>query len=144
MVDDVVLPLDHIFFLLTDIFIFVIYLKGTSVGIRCLDGVVLGVEKLIISPMIVPGSGRRVFNVAPHIGMSLAGLTADQRQIVVRARSEASQYLDSFAVPIPPRILAERVAAFMHAYVIDRLMHFFVYYWLFATSSLIFLFDMFL
>ena len=38
-------------------------------GLRCCDGVVLGVEKLVVSKMLVEGSNRRIFNVDKHVGM---------------------------------------------------------------------------
>ncbi len=37
-------------------------------GIRCVDGVVLGVEKLLLSRMLAPGSGTRLHSVEDHIG----------------------------------------------------------------------------
>ena len=39
--------------------------SGTVVGIRCADGVVLGVEKVMLSKMLLPSSNRRVAAVAP-------------------------------------------------------------------------------
>ena len=42
--------------------------SGTAVGVRCKDGVILGVEKLLASKMLVPGSGRRVQTIDEHVG----------------------------------------------------------------------------
>ena len=36
--------------------------SGTAVGVRCKDGVLLAVEKLLVSKMLVPGSNRSVFS----------------------------------------------------------------------------------
>lgn len=36
---------------------------------RTKDGVVFGVENLIQSKLLVPGSNRRIFNVDSHIGL---------------------------------------------------------------------------
>ncbi|KAL0404707.1 UNVERIFIED_CONTAM: Proteasome subunit alpha type-3 [Sesamum radiatum] len=66
--------------------------SGTVVAIRCKDGVVMGVEKLIASKMMLPGSNRRIHAVHRHSGMAVAGLAADGRQIVTRAKSEATNY----------------------------------------------------
>ena len=41
----------------------------TAVGVRCRDGVILGVEKLIASKLLTPGSGRRLHTVDEHIGV---------------------------------------------------------------------------
>lgn len=42
---------------------------GTVIGLKCKDGIVLGVEKLVASKLLVPGSNRRIFNVDHHIGL---------------------------------------------------------------------------
>ncbi|PPS09974.1 hypothetical protein GOBAR_AA10677 [Gossypium barbadense] len=62
--------------------------SGTVVGIKCKDGIVMGVEKLIASKMMLPGSNRRIHSVHRHSGMAVAGLAADE--------------------------LAERVASYVH------------------------------
>ena len=43
--------------------------KRTAVGLRVKDGVVLAVEKLAQSPLLVPGSNRRILSVTKHIGL---------------------------------------------------------------------------
>ena len=45
------------------------------IGLRCKDGVVLAVEKLIISKLLVEGSNRRIYNVDRHAGV-VSGLPA--------------------------------------------------------------------
>jgi 20S proteasome subunit alpha 7 len=42
---------------------------GTAIGLKCKDGVVLAVEKLVTSKLLVPGSNRRIFNVDLHAGL---------------------------------------------------------------------------
>lgn len=42
---------------------------STAVAIRCKDGVVFGVEKLITSKLYEPGTGKRIFSIDRHIGM---------------------------------------------------------------------------
>ena len=42
---------------------------GTAIGLKCKDGVVLAVEKLVTSRLKVPGSNRRIFNVDLHAGL---------------------------------------------------------------------------
>ncbi|CAM6030951.1 unnamed protein product [Sphagnum balticum] len=88
--------------------------SGTVVGIKCKDGVVLGVEKLIPSKMLLEGSNRRIHAVHKHAGMAVAGLAADGRQIVGRARAEASQYLSFYGEDIPIKELCDRVAHYVH------------------------------
>ncbi|KAL6009796.1 Phosphoprotein associated with glycosphingolipid-enriched microdomains 1 [Asimina triloba] len=89
---------------------------------------VSGVEKLIASKMMLPGSNRRIHSVHRHSGMvgllkppvlpdlrdAVAGLAADGRQIVARAKSEASSYESVYGEPIPVKELADRVAGYVH------------------------------
>lgn len=42
---------------------------GTVIGIRCTDGVVLAVEKLITSKLVVASSNKRIATVDTHIGI---------------------------------------------------------------------------
>ncbi|XP_039012896.1 proteasome subunit alpha type-3-like [Hibiscus syriacus] len=88
--------------------------SGTVIGIKCKDGIVMGVEKLIASKMMLPCSNRRIHSVHRHSGMAVAGLAADGRQIVARAKSEATNYQSVYGEPIPVKELAERVASYVH------------------------------
>jgi len=93
--------------------------SGTAVGIRCKDGVVMGVEKPKLSKMLVEGSNRRVFTIDKHSGMCLSGLMADARQVVNYARQEANQYLDFYGGAIPGNVLCDRIASLMHIYTLS-------------------------
>jgi len=86
------------------------------VGIRCVDGVVLGVEKLINSKMLVESSNRQIMNVDYHCGIAMAGLAGDAKQIVNRARSEARQYREFYGAQIPGKVLNDRLAGWIHMY----------------------------
>eukprot|EP00287_Rhodomonas_sp_CCMP768_P009947 CAMPEP_0196727068 /NCGR_PEP_ID=MMETSP1091-20130531/8146_1 /TAXON_ID=302021 /ORGANISM="Rhodomonas sp., Strain CCMP768" /LENGTH=193 /DNA_ID=CAMNT_0042069597 /DNA_START=220 /DNA_END=801 /DNA_ORIENTATION=- len=66
--------------------------------------------------MLVDGSSRRLLTVDDHIGIAVSGLLADGRQLVNRARDEAASYKEFYGEPIPGRVLAERLAGFVHAY----------------------------
>ena len=90
--------------------------SSTAIGLKCSDGVVLAVEKLITSRLHENESNQRIFNVDKHIGMAVAGLLTDAREVVEIARNEASNYRLQYGSPIPPKYLAERVAMYMHAY----------------------------
>lgn len=82
----------------------------------CREGVAFAVEKPKGSVMLAHGSNRRIFSVSKDIGMVVAGLVPDGRQLWHRARSEARSYLKAYGVEIPIGVLAERIALFMHAY----------------------------
>eukprot|EP00955_Chlamydomonas_euryale_P063970 358826-Chlamydomonas_euryale.AAC.12 len=49
--------------------------RSTVIGLRCKDGVVLAVEKLVLSKLLVEGSNKRIYNVDKHAGM-VSGLVA--------------------------------------------------------------------
>jgi len=78
--------------------------SGTAVGIRCKDGVVLGVEKQKLSKMLVPGSNRRIYTVDKCTGMAVSGMMADARQVRGSAGSLAAVRLSSTATALlrPP------------------------------------------
>lgn len=90
--------------------------SGTAVGIICKDGVVLAVEKIVTSKLYEPGVNKRVFIIDQHIGMAVAGLLADARQIVKIAREEAVNYKNNFGSNVPLKYLADRVSLYMHAH----------------------------
>jgi hypothetical protein len=41
---------------------------GTSIGIRCKDGVVLAVEKIITSKLLKAGANKRIATIDRHVG----------------------------------------------------------------------------
>mmetsp|Transcript_38003 Transcript_38003/g.151007 ORF Transcript_38003/g.151007 Transcript_38003/m.151007 type:complete len:230 (-) Transcript_38003:162-851(-) len=90
--------------------------SGTAVGARCSDGVVIAVEKVYHSRMMMKGSLRRVHFVEKHIGVGIAGLLPDGRQMVSKCREEATQYREVYGEPVPGRVLADRLARFTHLY----------------------------
>ncbi|KAI8788066.1 proteasome subunit alpha type-3-like isoform X1 [Biomphalaria glabrata] len=90
--------------------------SGTAIGIRGKDGVVFGVEKLITSKLYETGDNKRILNIDRHIGAAVAGLNADARHLIDRARSEASNYRNSYGDAIPLQLLSERVSGYVHAH----------------------------
>ena len=90
--------------------------SSTVLGIVLKDGVVLISEKIKQSKAMVSGSNPSVYSVAPHIGMAICGLLPDGRNIVSRAKLEASSYLNQFGIPISGQILAERLSIYVHAH----------------------------
>lgn len=76
----------------------------TAVALLGTDGVVFAVEKLVTSKLYEPGSNRRLFSVDRHIGMAIAGLLADARQIVETARNEASNYRSEYGGNAPLKV----------------------------------------
>jgi len=92
--------------------------SGTAIGLRCKDGIVLAVEKPLISKMLVNGSNRRIFGVNSKLGAVITGFPADGRQIIHRAREEAQNYEETYGHPIIPSVLANRLALYVHYFTI--------------------------
>lgn len=89
---------------------------GVAIGIRCSDGVVLGVERLLHSKLLVKGANRRIASVDDHIGMATAGLLADGKHLASRGREEAYNFRDQYSAAVPVQILADRISAYVQAY----------------------------
>eukprot|EP00505_MAST-04D_sp_SCG-Rhode-Island_P000941 Stramenopile-MAST_4_protein_941 len=89
---------------------------GTSLGVKCSDGVVLVNEKLLPSKMLVDSSNRCHFPLDLHCGMVTSGILPDGRQLALRARSVCKQFRNAFALPIIPESLADQMGQFIHAY----------------------------
>ena len=56
--------------------------------------------------MLVAGSNKRTFGVDQHVGVAITGLPSDGRQIVNRAREEATNYNDTWGHKIEGQLQA--------------------------------------
>ena len=90
--------------------------SSTVLGIIFNDGVVIVSEKIKESRAIVSGSNPTIYSVAKHIGIGICGLLPDGRNIVSRAKLEASTYFKNYGIPISGQILAERLSIYVHAH----------------------------
>jgi len=88
----------------------------TIVGIKCSDGVILGVEKYMHSMLLVPGSNPVIYTIDKHIGAIVTGKIPDARNVVQRARLEAEGFRNNYGTPITGQVLANRIASYMHVH----------------------------
>lgn len=87
---------------------------GTALGLKCTDGIVLCVEKPKINKMLLSTSSRRIHSVDLFSGMACTGFMSDARQIIHRCREEAINYEETYGTKIPPAVLADRTASYVH------------------------------
>ena len=89
---------------------------GTCVGIRTRHGVVLAVEKIIVSKLLKPNANKRIATVDRNVGIVTAGLLPDGRHLTTRGRDEASSWRRTYKGPIPISALASRLGSYVQAY----------------------------
>lgn len=90
--------------------------RSTVIGVRCSDGIVFAVEKLLVSKMLVKGTNRHLHSVDRHAGLAHAGLVADGRQLVNEAQSACQAYKKNYGASITPEALTDRLSQFVHYY----------------------------
>ncbi|OJT07989.1 hypothetical protein TRAPUB_1114 [Trametes pubescens] len=69
-----------------------IQLGSTTVGVRTPEGVVLGVEKRVQSPLLEASSIEKIMEIDRHLGCAMSGLTADARTMIDHARVTAQNH----------------------------------------------------
>lgn len=89
---------------------------GTSIGIKCKDGVVLAVQKIVGSKLLVPNANKRIQTVDKNMGIAYSGLVPDGRSLVDLARDEAAKWRQNYGDAIPIKSLAERMGLYVQAY----------------------------
>ncbi|CEP62614.1 proteasome core particle subunit alpha 5 LALA0_S05e09560g [Lachancea lanzarotensis] len=66
-----------------------IKLGSTAIGIATSEGVVLGVEKRVTSPLLEGDSIEKIVEIERHVGCAMSGLTADARSMIEHAQVSA-------------------------------------------------------
>jgi len=78
-----------------------IKLGSTAVGVTCVDGVALAVEKRITSPLVESSSIEKIYEIDRHIGCAMSGLIADARTLVDSARNETQHHWFTYNEQMP-------------------------------------------
>ncbi|ODV94725.1 hypothetical protein PACTADRAFT_50590 [Pachysolen tannophilus NRRL Y-2460] len=89
---------------------------GTSIGIKCKDGIVLAVEKVVNSKLLVPGKNKKIQTIDRHVGVCYSGLIPDGRHLVNRGRDEAQSYKSLYKEPILVPSLIDRLGIYVQNY----------------------------
>lgn len=89
---------------------------GTSIGIKCKDGVVLATEKIVASKLLAPGKNKKIQTIDRHVGVVYSGLIPDGRHFVNRGRDEAQSFKSLYKEPMGLEGLISRLGYYVQAY----------------------------
>lgn len=91
--------------------------KGsTAVGVRGKDVVVLGVEKKAVAKLQDERTVQKICILDNHVMMAFAGLTADARIIIKKARQECQSYKLTVEDPVSLEYITRHVAGMKQRY----------------------------
>jgi proteasome alpha subunit len=69
---------------------------STAIGILAKDGIVFIADKRLISPLVIPSSVEKIFQIDDHIAATSAGIISDARILVERAQIKSQQYFVAY------------------------------------------------
>ncbi len=82
---------------------------STALGIVYKDGVLLGIDKNVVTKLMKGESIEKIFKIDDHIAAATSGLVADARRLVDYARSEAQQERYIYDEPISTDVLTRKI-----------------------------------
>ena len=89
---------------------------ATAIGITAKDGVCLVAFKSIHSPLVMPDSLKKIFEIDSHITATASGLIADARRLVDIARLDAQRHRITYNEPAEVEAISREVCDLMQNY----------------------------
>jgi len=91
--------------------------RGTpAIGITYQNGVLLAVDKNVATPLIIPKSIEKIFQIDEHIAVATSGLVADARRLIEEARVMAQRNRIAYNEPISVGKLTKQLCDLKQAY----------------------------
>ena len=82
----------------------------SSIGIVCIDGVLIIADKRIVDKLIVSESASRVHEIDSHLIASTAGITSDSRILIEKAQLISQQHRITYDSPIEPELVIKEIS----------------------------------
>jgi 20S proteasome subunit alpha 5 len=87
-----------------------IELGSLAVAVRIGDGVLMGVEKRLTSPLLEKDTVEKIFEVDVHMGVAVSGLIADARTLVDIMRVECQNHRFVYDEALPPESMMKSLS----------------------------------
>ena len=94
--------------------------SGTAIGICCIDGVVVGVEKFLPSVMVEKNALQRIHALDKQCGLCITGSQPDGRMIMLHGREECRSYRAINNIPITGSALSNRLGDFLQLFTLHE------------------------
>lgn len=82
----------------------------TSVGVRGKNSVIVCTQKKVPDKSVVSSSLTHIFKVTERIGVLFTGLLPDAKNILLKMRNQALDFLDKYGYHIPVNVLAQKIS----------------------------------
>ena len=83
---------------------------STSIGIRTNEGVVLGVEKKLVSKLMEPAKSEKLVEIDKHCACAMSGIVGDARVLVDHARVESQNHKFNYVEPLQVDLITQAVS----------------------------------
>jgi proteasome alpha subunit len=88
---------------------------ATILGIKCLEGVVLGAEETV-EPLEEADYSWKIFKIDEHVGAAIVGLSSDARVLIDQARIYAQSNRLTYDEPIDVEVVTKRICDIQQLY----------------------------